>query len=317
MKFLFLIFALLVTLCASASIKKCSDRKDFFSQEKSNLEQSLKDFPLTTESVVLVGVEHLNYELKTYPLIIDAINHSQYSLDCFLLETELSVKEQIEINKLNKGLVPDWNLLESERSEGFINLIKLVNSKKIKIYAVDKDLDSDDDLIWLNERDKAMSYNISKLIQSKTCKRSIFPIGAIHILGGYLGRVNLKDHLTNIGLSTYQIGLSINGILEKDHRGQNKIGSISAFTNRSITLNSNISSEDFICKDIPKTALVPYTLNSKSFNTPVLYDHYTESYIGKMNDAKFWLYYSCQTKDCKEKNSLLSKKLSNIGLFLY
>jgi len=162
-----------------------------------------------------------------------------------------------------------------------------------------------------------MSTKIASLASSKECKKSIFPVGAMHILSGYPGRTNLSENLANQGVTTYKIGLSISGIRETDHRGKHRVGSISAFTNRSITLEGNISSDDVICKDIPKITHAPYTLNSKSHKSLVLYDSRTESYIGKMNDVNFWLHYSCQTQDCKKKNTKLSKKLSEIGIDFY
>lgn len=315
----FLIISLLASLQVFANEELCFERVEYFSQNKSSLDLSLKKIPITNENIIFIGVEHLNYQLDTYPLLIDAIKSAGTKIDCFLLETELSDIEKNEITKLNQGIDPvNWNNLSLERSQSFVDLLKLINSKNLKIYAVDKDIEIDDDLTWLNERDKAMSVNINKLIKSNTCKKPIFPVGTIHLLNNYPGiRSNLPANLTKMGLKTYKIGLSISGIRELDHQGKHRIGSISAFTSKSISLKDTIHRDDFICKDIPKLIHEPYTLDPNDFKNPVLFDPYTESFIGELDDVNFWLYYSCQTKDCDKKNSQLAKKLENLGINLH
>jgi len=113
MNYTYIIPSLFVSFSTFASSEICSERIEYFSQQKTSIEQSLNKNPITNEKIVLVGVEHLNYELNTYPLLIDAINSSNYNLDCFLLETEFSKEEKFEVDKLNKGATADWNVLKS------------------------------------------------------------------------------------------------------------------------------------------------------------------------------------------------------------
>lgn len=108
---------------------------------------------------------------------------------------EDSPNESRIVDQFNSKTFEEINWEEVERVMPFYtSQFKFMKKNSIKIFPIDKNIDAEDDLVWLNKRDVFMSKSIKELKESGTCKKTFYPVGASHILSSTRKqRVNLSQ----------------------------------------------------------------------------------------------------------------------------
>jgi hypothetical protein len=316
------ILLILYSISVQASYRDenlCDQRSKYFLQDKQSIGQSLINSSVGTRDVILVAVEHHNYESKTYPLIVDALINTENAPDCFLLEMSPSEQEERLIKSLNRDPNQDWRVFKETFGDNWTEVFRYLHNKGIKIYPVDSDVDDDNDVLWLNKRDELMANKIKDLLKNNVCKRPILPIGAMHLLSGYKGRKNLVEQLSTNGVSTFRLGLSIAGVMESDDKKGFRIGSLWSLSRGIFKIEdmTRIKRESFYCDQLPSITDFAYSLPTISYDFPLLYDSTTKNLLGRVSDLEFWIYYPCTTHACLKMNNLLVNHMKKIGLTFY
>lgn len=326
MKHLLLLYSILHAFTA-ISEEYCQQRKEYFQQERSTIEQSLQANPLTTENIILVGVSHNNYEEEFYPDLIEQLKKSNIEPDCFFLERDLPPMGKEILKKLGRKEEVDSKLIAFYFPFEGLDLIRYLAANNIKMFDIDDhSIPMDDYLYWINSRDTAMAKKINGHMAT-SCKLALYPVGMYHIASGSPGRNNLDQQLKSLGMETYNIGLTIQGInsFSRQSTGANGkpiepgVSSDWALSKKGFLLSlQNANIDNFICPDMPKLSHSTYTIdNSPRGNIPSYYNNNDKKLAGQMNDMNFRIYYQCLTEECNSSNSKIEVFFKKIGLSFY
>ncbi len=297
---------------------RCSQKRDFYEQPRLRLEDRLNlhsDF--SRSEIVLMSVEHNNFENVVYPYFIEAMAQNGRRTDCFLLERAVEDAEEKQfIDAINRGETVDWDSMEGHFD---LTLLRYLSREGIKIIPIDTDQYSDlEDTASLNARDRNFANRIEEILDSSTCKKPFFPVGGAHLASGVNGRRNLAQLLTERNISNSKAGLIIQGVQSsfapEDVPG---LGLGWSWRKKDITMNhlNEINMQDFVCPSLPSLGGEEfYTLSGAGQVAPTYYDPSTDSFLGSSADAEFWIAYTCQTALCRQANNSIQQRLNNLGI---
>lgn len=210
------IIAILLICCSSPALARsstlelervCKEKKEFIELSRKaqiTWDQLIADSALGTD-VMLIGVEHWNFETEIYPDLVRRVQHSNPSTNCFLVEAAVDPKSSKAriLSEINNGDLQVYSDSEAISTMGsdWLRTLKEIRSLGVKVFYVDQpgadsaDLETaEQQLKWLNDRDAYMASRIHQLISSGECKGAVYPVGLAHLIKQE-GRTSLSFRL--------------------------------------------------------------------------------------------------------------------------
>lgn len=305
--------------------RACTAKNDYLKSAKqsaTSVEQMINSVVSEKHDVILIGVEHGNFEAEFYPSLARMIKNKSPNVDCFFMEDSIGEADTEIIHQFNQN-VPGAE--EKLKLNWAYDLFSSLKKQGLKIYYVDypgKDtmpLETEEDsLKWLNARDSYMAEYITQLKKSGQCKAAIYPVGASHMVEAK-NRHELKSQLKEKGLKTSELLLLIAG---RNSANLQANSGYSLINPGLMWVNGTVSSlasatDKIMCKENLSIPQKPFAFFNKPTNVPVAYLARDNTFLGTFGEFQGTIVYSCQTANCQKENEILEKSLRDKNVELY
>lgn len=169
---------------------------------------SIEDFQWSyfgEKNVVLIGDEHTSSKPADIVRVANAIKSTYISQEsaCLFLEfpTSLSLDKFKEILSSDTGNAEQMRYIRYYKA-----MLEGAESSGFNVHLVDHADHLEKD-VPINERDRAIAENISKLLESRTCSKGIMVVGKAHITPDEVGRKLVRENLSELGRTSSTINI--------------------------------------------------------------------------------------------------------------
>lgn len=169
---------------------------------------SIEDFQWSyfgEKNVVLIGDEHTSSKPADIVRVANAIKSTYSSQEsaCLFLEFPTS----LSLDKFKEILGSDTGNAEQMRYIRYYKaILEGAEASGFNVHLVDHAEYFERD-VSINERDRAIAENISKLLESRTCSKGVMVVGKAHITPDEVGRKLVRENLNELGRTSSTINI--------------------------------------------------------------------------------------------------------------